>query len=78
MGAVAGHAFILPCPTQTRNSGRAKQWIAGCAWVPRRGASCPYEGHVPHTGRGRFQEVASVSKPVGLLVMRDTHQPLKS
>ena len=38
MGAVAGHASILPCPTQTRNSGRAEQcWIAGRGWVPRRG-----------------------------------------
>ena len=29
--------LILPSPTQTRNSGRVKQWIAGCGWVPRRG-----------------------------------------
>jgi hypothetical protein len=34
-------------------------------------------GHVPHTGRAKTQEVVAVSKPVGLLVMRDTHQPLK-
>ena len=28
MGAVACHAFILPRPTQTRNSGRAEQcWV---------------------------------------------------
>ena len=27
------HALILPCPTQTPNSGRAEQWIAGCGWV---------------------------------------------
>jgi len=26
-------------PTQARNSGRAEHcWIAGCGWVPRRGA----------------------------------------
>ena len=33
------HTLILLRPTQTRNSGRAKHcWIAGCGWVPRRGA----------------------------------------
>ena len=26
------HAFILLRPTQTRNSGRAEQWIAGRGW----------------------------------------------
>ena len=73
------HTLILPRPAKTRNSGRAEQWIARCGWVPRRGArGCPYEGHVPHTGRARTQEVAEVSKSVGSLVMRETHQPLKS
>ena len=38
---------------------------------------CPYEGHVPHTGRARTQEVAALSKLVGAVVMRETHQPLK-
>jgi hypothetical protein len=49
--------------------------VAGC----HGGAGgCPYEGQVPHTGRARTQEFAPVSKVVGFLVMRVTHQPLKS
>ena len=49
-------------------------WIAGCGWVPRR---VTYEGHVPHTGRARTQEVAKASKLLSTLMMFETHQPLK-
>ena len=45
--------------------------------MPRR-EGCPYEGHVPHTGRARTQEVAPVSKSLGSLAMLETHHPLKS
>ena len=38
---------------------------------------CPYEGHVPHTGRARTQEVAKASKLLSTLMMFETHQPLK-
>ena len=46
----------------------------GCAAIH---THCPPKGHVPHNGRARIQEVAPVAKPLGSLVMLDTHQPLK-
>jgi hypothetical protein len=40
-------------------------------------SQCCYEGHVPHTGRARTQELAPVSKRLGALEELETHQPLK-
>ncbi len=59
---------------------RAKQGlVAKRGWMLRRGlGGFLYEGHVPHTGRARIQEVASLSKAMGMLEWLETHQPLKS
>ena len=38
---------------------------------------CSDYGHVPHAGRVAVHAVAPVSKLLGLLVMGETHQPLK-
>ena len=48
------------------------------SWVWLGATEGGYEGHVPHTGRARTQEVVEASKFVGAVVIRDTHQPLKS
>ncbi len=53
------HALILPRPTQARNSGRAEQWIAGCGWVPRRGASCRLLGRGDRGRRSRSRRPES-------------------
>ena len=70
VGGVVGELPPSPHPRSRSTAAKARSLNLNFS-------GCPYEGHVPHTGRGRTHEVAPSSKSSGLLVMRDTHQPLK-